>query len=405
MSNRELWWLNPIKIYLLLVSIIVIYAYITPESSYKMLYDIAKKNIDEDMMLLYVINSFFFILGCLSVKKNTRVYVQPNQNEMGNIVRVFVVLYSLTMLAYFVWYTNFIMNFGLSAFGTILNGSLSDNIYKYRDNSGRVSGLTTMTELGVGAAPLGIWLYQKTKKNKYIISIFILVILAIIRSFLFTERLATIELAIPMFVVALSFSKQRKIYSMLPLLGVGTLYVMFGLFEYSRSWLLYYKDHYNGTFPQFVLDRLIGYYTTAINTECAWIKHHNPSFYPQNLFHWARKLPIVGEYWKESGGDGWYEKLLIQYGSPEFNNPGGLLIGCKDFGLYGVLVTYLFGYIFMKFYYKYKDGSLAGLVLFSVCFLAILEFTRFPFFSDYRSFYCIISLIVIYSYLRKYKAY
>lgn len=400
---HDIWWLKPIYLYLALMSLVV-YAYMTPFSSYQMLYRVAAKNIDMMMLFLYIFNCFIFCLGCVLVRKEHKTYMTPTILDLQNIYNIYKWIFSLTILSYGIWFIAFAQIHGLKSFMTIFYGTFSENTNLFHEQAGRVSGLTTMTEFGVVAAPLGVWLYYKDeiKRNKIKNQLLLLLTLAILRGLLFSERLAFVELLVPMGVVWLKFQKYRKIYAFIPFIGIGGLLLFFGLFEYFRSWSNWYVNHYEGTFVQFTIDRVIGYYTIAVNTESAVIQHSTPPYFPYYLMNWFTKVPLISNFWRYDSGIG-YHDLLTSYGSTEFNNPGGMLIGYKDFGVLGWLITLLMGGISTKFYYKFKNNSLSGLIMFSIIILVLLELLRHFYFSGPRGLYVLLPLIIVCIKLKKYR--
>ena len=75
-----------------------------------------------------------------------------------------------------------------------------------------------------------------------------MLILNTFRSLIFAERIAILEVLLPMLVIWISFynGKYNKLFRFVPLIAIVFLFIFFGIFEYFRSWI-YYKNYYDGT--------------------------------------------------------------------------------------------------------------------------------------------------------------
>ena len=90
------------------------------------------------------------------------------------------------------------------------------------------------------------------------------------RAFFLSERLAILELIIPaVAVVAMVAAGSPRTWvsratRWAPLIFAPAVIAVFGVFEYSRSWV-FYQARTGGSFLDFAVERLSGYYTTAYN--------------------------------------------------------------------------------------------------------------------------------------------
>ena len=277
--------------------------------------------------------------------------------------------------------------------------------YFRNNDSGRISGITTCTELGIIVAPVYTFLYLITHEKIYKKRVIILIVIAFIRSLIFAERLAFIELVVPSFVIYCYFGKliKKKFIQLLPLLGVVILLFMFGSMEYFRSWH-HYKEIYDGNIVRFTIDRVFGYYSVAFNTEAIVIQYDNLKFFPYNELEWLWQLPGFSSLKNDLLGQNNLMTLLETYGNPEYNNPGGFLVAYRDFGWFGIIVQYIIGLLFGLFYKGYLKHSFILSIWYSITFLCIIELPRYFFWGNVRAFFVIFGLLIFQMYINKNKS-
>ena len=158
-------------------------------------------------------------------------------------------------------------------------------------------------------------------------------------------------------------------------------------------------DHYSGSFIQFVVNRFLGYYTIAINTECTYLQVGNPNWYPHNLLQFLWNLPLFNRVPPLFDKIGF--NVLYVYGNEEFNNPGGMLVAVKDFGLIGVPFSFLLGRIAGSLYKSFRKGFLLGIIFYSIFFLSIIELPRYYYWGNNRAFFVLIGMFIVFAKLRK----
>lgn len=394
-SLRSIWWLNPIYIYIA-ITLIAVYAYSITEQSYWILYQVQGKYINISYLIIYLISAFLFCYGSYTAKDNCG----EKKDKAYFLDNICGILFKLTILAYVIWFSRFIMLNGFSSMFALVNPSeLAAKMYVFRQNSGKIPGLTSMTEFGVVVSPLSVILYQSTYKKKFKTIFFVLFILASIRSALFSERLALMELLVPSLVVHFSYKKYNILYTFFPIFAIFSLLLVFGVFEYSRSWKTHYVDIYQGTFVKFVIDRVLGYYAISVNTECTHLHFYESTFFPTLTFQWLWKFPFLDKipsFFDATpnvhGGD----SMLELYGNPEFNNPGGMLTFVQDFSFFGLSLSFLFGRIVGILYNAFKRGFLEGILLYPICVLCLIELPRYFYFGCPRACFVLVGMFVVY---------
>jgi hypothetical protein len=91
-----------------------------------------------------------------------------------------------------------------------------------------------------------------------------------------------------------------------------------------------------------------------------------------------------------------HRAMLERYGTPELNNEGGLFQPALDYGLAGYAVFWcLCGFVSGRLYRSFLVGTLAGVMLYPLVFLAILETPRFLYLSYTRALPALLAFAVV----------
>lgn len=417
-TNRKVWWFNPVILYAGLIGI-VFFAYYMAATDYVILYD-TQKYVNGGHLSIYLFSFLFFIVGYqLSKKYKIKSKVSFGKFDEDNIdilsvYKTYKFLAVICFIAYGIWYANFIFIHGIGILSNFTSFSkLSDMMYEMRNNSGRISGITTFSELGIIVAPLGTYLLytldKKTKlKYKVGISLIVLLILATFRAFAFSERLGLIQMIVPMVVVAVALdtnSKHKKFINIIPIIAIVTVIMLFGLFEYSRSWSRHYFMLYD-SYLEFIIQRFAGYYVNAINTESMYLEYGQLSIIPFRAVEWFWQLPVFSSLYElitPVHVPEIFTQVLLRYGNPEYNNPGGILFAYTDLGLLFMPLQVSFGYLVGRFYILFKKGNIIGLIGYSYLFMLLLELPRYFSLGNERGFFVIIAMVIVYFRTKKRK--
>lgn len=223
-----------------------------------------------------------------------------------------------------------------------------------------------------------------------------LVVLTIFRVYVWSERLALIEIGVAVVVplVCASYGGMapawRRLVFFLPIIGLPIALGYFGLGEYFRSWQ---SDFYQGKMPfwEFAAGRFASYYYTSLNNGVgllvtqAW-----PTYNFEYTLAFAYKMPwifgAVFRYYLELD----YSSLgyfLTKYADVEFNNPSGIYSVVLDVGIVGALIYFGFlGFLSGVLYRSILNGQARGVLLYPMCFVMLLEIYRYPYFGESRSF-------------------
>lgn len=250
-----------------------------------------------------------------------------------------------------------------------------------------VPGITTLTQVAVAAVPVMICCVRVNRCD-YVLSGLVF-LLAIIRAFLFGERLALLELLVPILYIKLI---TRKISWRSALAGILFFIIFvagfFILTEVRRSFVYTGSDSVKYLIQTGTV-RFLGYYMTSINNGIFFIQHY------------AFAAPLYNTFvslWRFPGLHNLYNlftcldvidvgNVLYKFGlNPEFNTLTYVAYWVIDFGLCGALiVSFFFGFLSGIFYKLASQNSLST-ALYSIWLVGLLEFMRICYFTSTRLF-------------------
>lgn len=409
-----LWWLHPRSVALLLGVPFVVVAYLLPESTYLALYR-SYKHVDLYFLVVGLIIYAAFILGSsFAISTNTR----SREGDVLQYCRYFIwPLFALTVFGYITWCANAVLLAG--GFEPIVSALLQlllepqPGLSDYVKNAlfPTIPGITTLTQLGPLYATVEalIWVRARSERRPVIMRFALVGSLVFARAILLSERLALVELVVPI-VVVLSSSLtsrtiKRRFVQLAPLfLGAG-VFILFTIAEYFRSWN-YYRLSYAGPYLQYAAERFLGYYVTAVNNG-AVIYYYLP---PEPLLHTFNSLfrfPILGEtlfevlssiLGRESASNVQlisafdlerYRilEVLATYANVEFNNVPLIGLLPNEFSVFlAPVAAFLLGLIASSLYKAFLENRLIGMLLYPSWFVGVLEISRVYYWASQRYF-------------------
>ena len=318
----------------------------------------------------------------------------------GALVPWFWLSFLLTLAGYGIWLLVGLKNgFSLATIRDLLQGADAATADMIKTEIfPTIPGVTTATQFGIAAVMLGTWLYFRGRTSLRLPLLSLLAIAAA-RALIYSERLALIELVVPVFVLGLRLwvfgkplsSRPRLSLQVLPLVAVPLVIVLFGLFESFRSWQ-YHQENFD-SLAEFTVWRFFGYYTTAHNNGAMSMTLRGPWPIPYSTFSWFWEFPLI-----ENSPFGYQQLVgispadihtdtLERYGNAELNNDGGLFTPARDFGWIGFGPFWLvYGYLAGKAYRGFLGGSFAGCMFYPLVLLALLELPRLQYLSAARTF-------------------
>ncbi|MFY0651225.1 MAG: oligosaccharide repeat unit polymerase [Cyclobacteriaceae bacterium] len=401
------WWYSPQKLILLYLCPLYLFfcTYPLDDLQEKGMYD-GHYYIDSYILflglyfLLLMAGSSYLIISSKnfidSFKKREAYYIDAKFLEF---------IFLISVLSYLIWFRWLFSN------PLILLQVIYGSANFIKHNYDTIPGVTTLSQLGVLYVIIYYWDIRKGRifttrfKAYFLISIF----LAIARTILWSERLAFVEVVVPIgliFIVTKRIKSQliRTVINFGPLLAIGGLFIVFGLFEYVRSWGRY-QYSYN-SYIVFIVDRISLYYFTAINNVAAIIQETNwPSYSFGSILTWIYKFPGIGTFFaqiKPEEAFGNWGNFLSNYLDPEFNNRSGVLIAFTDSGLLGatlfaIAIGALTGVAYLSFVYNRGISR----YLFPILFINLLDILRISYISDVRVFPIILFLFFAYVFFKK----
>jgi hypothetical protein len=406
-SLSRLWWLEPAWLFALVVGGTFLVAAGQSDASFR-LYG-TPKFIAAKHVALAAAAIFVFAIGC-AVALRTGQVPKPTPRRANTIARfMFWITFGLTILGYIAWLLVSIKN-GLSV-GMLREFLSTDDPEVWETMCKEVftswKGVTTMTQFAVAALPLGLWLAMSGNRRA-LGATGLLMALAAVRAVVLSERLALIELVVPAAVIGLRTlvlgrplaRAQRLMLQAAPVLAVSILLLFFGASEYLRSWR-YYRHEFD-SFSSFIVWRISGYYTTAHNNGAMALETQEPYPLPYATLRSIWMIPGLNKtplgYASFTGFDPAerYTEMLERFGTPELNNEGGLFQPALDFGTAGYLLFWLgCGFVAGRLYRHYLVGTLAGLTLYPLIVIAVMETPRFLYLCYTRSFPGLVALAVV----------
>lgn len=411
-----LWWLSPVAIALIIGAASIIPTAMVSDEKFRTLWR-TPKSITTETLLLFGCGAIALAFGALVA---FAVYAAPrpqamrwpglDEGTLGLLRTASTVLTALTVTGY-LGFCLLILRSGLS-FGQLFAGSQEDGYLPAKDAIGTIPGVTTMTQLGVAAVVIATTVAVQQFSWAEVTKVAIVIGLAVPRAYIYAERLAILELVIPVSVIvaahlSIGRRRQRTAARLLPLAGLALVVVVFSVFEYNRSWT-YYRARGQSSFVEFALSRLAGYYVTALNNGQLILEHLNwPGRWPFDTmdgFWSAPGIEQFGLYERLSGYSPPYARgnispyfdTLAQFGNPEFNNQSGYVGPFIDYGWFGGLIfMFAIGLIAGLLYRQFCHGRPLGLLVYPVFFVGLVEMPRYVYWGQGRATYAWLAIAVV----------
>ena len=327
---------------------------------------------------------------------------QPVERELTpSQRRSFAVLLETALFlcigAYVIWFTH----------GVVRAGGVTQLFNIWRDDPHRVKeqilttlpGITTLTQLAVAAVPLVIAFKLFRRGTPMRVLVIVVLLLGAARSVFYSERLALIELVVP--IVFLVLAPRRVTVPRVVIYALAFLVaamVFFSITELRRTYV--YTHNYS---PARSTTRFFGYYITSINNGMAVIDNYpaRTPFYSTGEFLWlfpgvrnlhvdnvpglgtvtTRYADIFGvdpeTFWPPA-----FSEQGLDYEFNVFTAPGYL---AADFGWAGLIAVFALGVISGRLYRK-SEVSTFHRALYAVWLVGLFEFMRILYFASTRVF-------------------
>ncbi|GAA2432208.1 O-antigen polymerase [Mycolicibacterium llatzerense] len=377
------------------------------------------KLVSDNMLWLFECGVLAFAFGAMIViasmpSRDNLIAVWPALSALrrATLERASTVLTTLTVAGY-VGFAVLIVKSGLGP-AELFGGSDHPWDAPAKTAIGNIPGVTALTQVGIAAVVVSSILLAHGYTRAELAKLLIVLTLSVPRSYIYSERLAILELVVPIVVVGSAWlatrdRKRRTIARTIPIAGIALVVGTFAFFEYFRSWM-FYRMHGEDSFPTFVLNRLAGYYATAINNGAVIIDHMSwpgrlpydtlESFWSVQGIYQVRLYELLGghdrPYPKTFDPKSPYFQALEQYANPEFNNPSGYEAPFVDYGPIGGLVFFFgLGMVAGLLYRHFCRGSLGGLLIYPMFFTGLVEWPRYMYWVQGRVTYAWVSLVAV----------
>lgn len=420
MTFREvrLWWLSPAVVAMFIGTTAIVLTAMVGDEQFRTYWD-TPKLVTDHTLVLFQCGVLAFAFGSLVVIASTprtdRLPTRwPNLDDFtrDRLRRASTVLTSLTMVGY-AGFMVLIAKSGLSI-GELFGGSDRPWDAPVKAQLGNIPGVTALTQVGIAAVTVSSILLAHKFSRAELIKLLAVLGLSIPRVIIYSERLAFLELAVPAMVIGAAWLSnrggvRRTVAKVVPVVGLVLVAVMFSVFEYFRSWM-FYRMRGESSFLEFVLNRLAGYYATAINNGQVILDHlHWPgrlpfdtldNFWSVQGIYQMRLYEVLGghdrPYGKGGDEDSPYFSALQQFANPEFNNPSGYVAPFIDYGEFGGLVFFLLlGAVAGLLYRQFARGTLIGLLVYPVFFTGLVEWPRYLYWFQGRVTFAWAGLFVV----------
>jgi oligosaccharide repeat unit polymerase len=412
-SEPQARWLSPVFISLVIAALGILPSAFLDDQQFRS-YWRTPKSVNTETLLMFGCGALALAFGALvaismspPAERDSAPWPSLSRRSVQLLRRASITLTSLAMAGY----AGFAVIIAKAGIGPTELFSGSPDV---KAAIGTIPGVTTLTQFGIAAVVCSsVLLAQRGYNRAELGRLLVVLCFGLLRTFVNSERLAIMELVVPVMVVftaklATQRGARRAVAQFIPVALLAMVVVLFGFFEYFRSWN-YYRLHTSDSFADFALSRLAGYYATATNNGYLNLVH----------LQWPNRLPYdtLQGFWTAPGieGMGLYEKLsghvppnvrdtsqslyadvLVKYGNPEFNSECGYAGPFLDYGPVGGIIYFLLaGLVIGLLYRGFCRAKTYGLFCYPVVFTGLLELPRYIYWSYGRTICAWIGLAVV----------
>ncbi|WP_231737706.1 O-antigen polymerase [Mycobacterium sp. IS-1742] len=412
--RTRVWWVGPTPVILMVATMSILLTAAVGDERFRALWN-TPKSVTGHVLLLMFCGALALAVGASAIgaMRPVRIPAQRWPNlAPGAVVllcRASSVLVALTVLGY-LGFGYLLARAGIG-WSQIAGASGYSGSAPIKTLVGTIPGVTTMTQFGIAAVIVSSIVLAQQNSRTELLKIVAVVGMSVPRAFIFAERLAILELVVPIAIVACyraaETPRMRSAVRLVPVVALPAVVVVFSVFEYFRSWEFFRGS--GQSFWQFSFERVAGYYATAVNNGYLELNHLNVAGREPLTtleFLWdapgVRQLQLydqlAGNFPGRNGvvTDADYVAMLADYGNPEFNNATGFSIPYLDYGTVGGLVFFLVaGVIAGLLYRSFREASPAGLLMYPLFFVGLIELPRYMHWTQGRSLPSWVALGVI----------
>lgn len=412
-GGPRLWWLSPATISVVIAAISIIPTAVVSDQTFRTLWR-TPRSITDHTLLLFTCGVAALVFGAvvaIAAGRDLRPLSRPwpglHPATIALMRKASTVMLALTLFGY----TGFVLLIARAGITPSMLLGMSDNT-SLRDSIGTIPGVTTLTQLGIVVVVLSTTVLTQEFSRGELTKVLVVVGLSIPRAYINSERLAILELVVPVAVIvaarlSIRPGLRRRITQLVPVVGLAAVIVIFGFFEYFRSWK-FYRANTDTSFPEFILSRFAGYYVTALNNGELVLAHLDWKgrwpFETLDAFWSAPGIEQIALYERLGGMpresnrtlDSPYFDVLKQFGNPELNNPSGYVGPFIDYGqIGGLIVFFVLGLLAGFLYRRFCAGQPLGLLVYPVFFTGLIEIPRYLYWVQGRTTYGWLALAIV----------
>ncbi len=396
-GNADLWWIRPhtFVLFILLPLFLLLPLLPPPPKDVKTYFGTEMYLLGIGLLVLFGIGSW---LGACGIDRFRR---RP-ASSLHLRVLLLDLLFLMTFAAYVTWFLEILLN------PALLLQAAQFGAFEVRGQVSNIPGITSFTQAGI---PFFICYFVATRYCgqklgfRFHIYIAILLALAMVRTFIWAERLALLEIVIPVLLLSIPTwrSRSRSLRGGLiaaPLFGIAALIVFFGVMEYFRSWLDFYAES-EESFPNFILQRISNYYVTAVNNAVGYLVENGdwPRWDGRYVLSGIYAIPGISEALVTEFAlrPDTFSAFLSNYLDDEFNNFSGLYFPIVDFGLIvGPLVLAAYALLTGYCWRLFALQSIGGLLFYPLVYVGLIDLLRVMYLGNSRSVIPVALLTIIY---------
>lgn len=399
---KNIWWINPGKLTLFfMVPLYAFMVFVVPRAWPELIVLKAGVYIRGEFAVFGLVA--LLALGMFALI-GSRVVIDPRQSATSIAVDpvLLFAMGTLVVTAYLIWF-----------YPVLLRGSFTAD----REAMNRMPGITSFTQVGVTFAMsylAAVFVERRRMPQLVRLLFWAILMLTVLRVQLWMERLAFIELAVPIAAIVMTHRAPRTrfgwrcyrvIGSIGPFLGIPLLLLVFTATEFFRSWTTYSQTQSMPLLP-FMTARLVTYYFTALNNgagmlatqEGAW-----PTYDFAYTADWFYHLPFgIGAAAQEmflrrdTTGD-----FLERWADVEFNNMSGIFPIVFDLGYVGATLYFCaFGFLAGVLYRSMSNGRVLGALFYGPFFVGCIEVLRISYVTGSRVVLIFVASTVVYLQMR-----
>lgn len=331
-------------------------------------------------------NAFLFYLFCLicflhPIKLKLNSELTSLNPSYDLLLKYFYASFLLSFVGYISFFLVVYLNFDQIAI-FFISGYVLPMKQIIAENT--IPGVTTAMQLGIPLFILSVMLYYRKPSNLFIILPLIIFFFATIRAFIFSERLALIELIVP--IIVLIYILNKKLFYRSMLISV-VLFIVIWSFELSRSWSASINNSINPI--EYLTNRFFMYFSTSINNSFLVFEHFEITHYAQ---------PLLSPFLQFIQDDIAYQNdiyfILSNFGNLEFNNLGYFGELYINFGYLTFPFIILVSSIVLMSYKQFIDKKFIGMITFPIFMISIIDI-RIAYLLNIRIFYAYIFFTIL----------